>query len=109
MIICDLLPPILPKNHNISPKVLGFCYEYGLGTKKNIEEAIKNYREAANDNEYSACYNLARLLLNRGDVQEAVDSLKKAEDILLKKIDDAQKVIEDMRLKPLHVQIQELF
>lgn len=31
----------------VSPKVLGFCYEYGLGTKPNHAEALKNYREAA--------------------------------------------------------------
>lgn len=103
-----LKPFFRDKDNNIPPQNLGFCYEYGLGTKKNIEEAIQNYREAANLDEYSACYNLARLLLKRGDVQEAIDSLKKAEDILSKKIDDAKKSVENIRAEPDHIRYQEL-
>lgn len=115
-------PPIIDKNEfsyrnpffrskqNSSPTVLGFCYEYGLGTKRDLKKAFQNYHEAAEQNEYSACYNLARLYLKKkGFAHEVIDSLKKAEEILLKKICDAQKAIEDLRQTPDHVWMRELF
>lgn len=96
-------------NHNLPPETLGFCYEYGLGTQKNIDKAIKNYREACADHKYSACYNLGCLLLKKNNIQEAIDSLRKAERILLRRIGDTEKAIADLRTKPRHIQIQELF
>lgn len=83
------LKPFFNNAAHVSPNVLGFCYEYGLGTKPNHDEALKNYREAADKNEYSACYNLGRMLFEQGDVNDAIDALKKGEDILIDRIDNA--------------------
>lgn len=98
-----LSPFFRERLRDVSPKVLGFCYEYGLGVKKNREEAIKNYRIAASPVEYSACYNLARLLIQKGDfkeavenndVKEAIDLLKIAEKYLLDIICDTKREFE---------------
>lgn len=87
------------KTVNLPPHVLGFCYEYGLGLKKDVDKAITNYQQGAAQGEYSACYNLASLLLEKNQTKEAIDHLKIAETILTKKIDYAQKVYENMRAK----------
>ncbi len=36
-----LKPFFRDKDNNISPKILGFCYEYGLGTKKTLKKLSK--------------------------------------------------------------------
>lgn len=81
----------------LTPAILGFCYEYGLGTKKDLEKAYKYYSEAAEAGEYSACYNLARLLLKQEKKEEAADYLNKAYHIILQKIDDENNIIEAKR------------
>lgn len=89
---------------DISAEILGFCYEYGLGTKINSEKAFIYYREAAKSDNYSACYNLGRLLLkwgwSPGWQQEAIDALTKAETILKNKIVQKQAFIVKKRKKP---------
>lgn len=89
------LDPFFRTKSDISPRVLGFCYEYGLGVEKDIEEAIKNYRKDANNNP-SASYNLARLLLEKGQFQEALNYLITAETILSLTITDLEKSITDL-------------
>lgn len=91
----------------LSPKVLGFCYEYGLGTKQDIDEALKNYRLDAARNEYSACYNLGRLLFEQNDFQGAIASLRQAEDILEGKINHAQQVVIDQQANPRKLPVAE--
>lgn len=85
------------KTKGVSPNVLGFCYEYGLGTKANRDEALKNYREAADNDEYSACYNLGRLLFEDGDAKGAIDALRKGEDILIDKINQALDFVDHLQ------------
>lgn len=102
-------PPIIDENEflylhprsrrnlcQISPNVLGFCYEYGLGTKKNIQEAIHHYRIAIQKNAYAACYNLARLLLVEEKFDEAIDLLKKCEGIITEDIRSLEKACENL-------------
>jgi tetratricopeptide (TPR) repeat protein len=78
------------------PHVLGFCYEYGLGTKEQRDEAYKQY-EMATGNQYSACYNMGRMLVEDGRPDEAIDYLTKGEDLLIAKIGEAQQAIDDAK------------
>lgn len=105
----EYLDPFFKETQSeISSKVLGFCYEFGLGTKKNIDEAIRHYRIAAGQDEYSACYNLGRLLLEKNETGEAIDLLKKAEKIVQEKVQRAKNAIEKIRLQPSYVRDREI-
>ncbi len=102
------LQPFFRHEDKASPQAMGFCYEYGLGTKRDIEKARINYENATFEGEYSACYNLGRLCLEN-DLQNGIDPLLDAEEILLEKITRAQKVIDDIRLKPAKVRNHDIF
>ncbi len=85
----------------LSPKVLGFCYEHGIGIEKNRDEAIKNYRKDF-QNEYSAAYNLGHLFLKDGEISEAIESLKQAEAILLAMLNKAQNGVDEVKKQRWH-------
>lgn len=80
----------------VSSAVIGFCFEHGLGTKKNKAAAIRNYEEVI-QTEYSACYNLGHLYFKDEDYVRSIEALKKAEEILLGKIHFAQNKVNEVR------------
>ncbi len=89
---------------NLTYKSLGFCYEHGLGIEANKEKAIENYHKAIKEEEYSACYNLGRLYLE-DNTERSIVLLKQAEKILLKKIKNAEELINRMTTR--HLQAEE--
>lgn len=64
---------------------LGYCYEYGKGTKKNLDSAFGWYEKAANANVANAIYHLGRLYYDGKGVQQdynkAFGLFKKACDL----------------------------
>ena len=64
---------------------LGYCYEYGKGTKKNLDSAFGWYEKAANANIANAIYHLGRLYYDGKGVQQdynkAFGLFKKACDL----------------------------
>ncbi len=53
----------LTKEALIKIRILGFCYEFGEGAAKDLKEAVKFYRLAANQGDAGAQINLGYLLL----------------------------------------------
>lgn len=84
---------------SVLPHVLGFCYEYGLGVKRQRDEAYKYYEKGVAANQYSSCYNLGRMLVEDGRERQAIDVLEKGEDSLIVKIDEAQQSIDDAKAR----------
>ena len=72
------------QTETVPDAILGFCHEYGLGTPEDPLKAIEAY-EKTSEESYSSCYNWA-LILEKSNCSEALYKLKKAEDILLGKI-----------------------
>ena len=93
---------------DLLPKVAGFCYEIGLGTEKNLDEAEKYYREAVDQEEYSAHYNLGRMLFEKGEFFEAIDVLVRGVDLLSDRMDQAQQVIDKNNTPPAHLKGKDL-
>lgn len=91
------LAPSFRKKDPVCPHVLGFCYEYGLGVKKRPDQAFKIY-EKASAKEYSACYNLGRMLFQKGQYHQGIDYLIKGENMLMAKIKEAQQAIFDAKV-----------
>ena len=64
---------------------LGYCYEYGKGTKKNLDYAFGWYEKAANANVANAIFHLGRLYYDGKGVQQdynkAFGLFKKACDL----------------------------
>ena len=64
---------------------LGYCYEYGEGTKKNLDSAFGWYEKAANANVANAIFHLGRLYYDGKGVQQdynkAFGLFKKACDL----------------------------
>lgn len=87
-------PSFNKEKGNLDDHILGFCYEYGLGTKKNEEKALENYHHGVEANEYSACYNLGCLYFKKDNFDQAIFYLKQGEDILLKKLEKAHKYLD---------------
>jgi tetratricopeptide (TPR) repeat protein len=91
------LAPPSRKQTVLSPHVLGFCYEYGFGVAAARDEAYKYYEEVS-ATEYSACYNLGRMLIEDGRSIEGLDYLKKAEDLLQAKVKEALQSLSNARV-----------
>lgn len=91
---------------SVSSKVLGFCYEYGLGAKKNINNAIEQYRKAADKEEFSACYNLGRLYLD-SNLSESIKFLEKGKTILECKIEMVELSLKENTIETVEKAIQE--
>lgn len=69
----------IPQDSN----ALGFCYEYGLGVKKNHTKALDCYKAAVEqDPTYASQYNLGRLYLQDRQWPEANRALTEAENLL---------------------------
>ncbi|MCE5319304.1 MAG: hypothetical protein LLG04_18310 [Parachlamydia sp.] len=78
-----LEPFFCKKNEPEDLNALGFCYEYGLGVKKNHQKALNCYKVAVEkDPGYASLYNLGRLYLQDRQWQEANRTLTEAENFL---------------------------
>jgi len=72
------------KNNPASMNGLGYCYQYGIGVEKNINEAVAWYRKAADAGNVDAMLNIGSRYMNgidvRKDMREALAWYRKAAD-----------------------------
>ena len=78
-------PASFRKDKIKDPNVLGFCYEYGLGVKKDHDIAFTCYETAAKtalQPSFASSYNLGRMLLCRKKFHEAISELSELKTAL---------------------------
>ncbi|MFV0481685.1 MAG: tetratricopeptide repeat protein, partial [Campylobacteraceae bacterium] len=65
-------------NNDIGCNDLGFFYQFGIVTEENIDKAINVYSISCNGLKGFGCLSLGRLLLQKGDIENARFYLNKA-------------------------------
>lgn len=93
-----LLPLFRSGDKVDSKNTLGFCYEYGLGVKQNLDKAFECYKEEIEkpklqNSIFAAHINLGRLYYyHRHDVKNALASFTTAEKLLSQVIQEGERL-----------------